>query len=195
MLDRKQKPTKTEAEEAIRVLLEYAGEDPMREGLVETPDRVTRAYGEWFKGYAQDPMIHLKKTFEEIESYDDVVLVRDIDLVSMCEHHMAPIIGKVHVAYLPNKRVVGLSKIVRVVDAFAKRLQVQERLTAEIADTIYEGLDARAVAVLVEAEHFCMRTRGVAREGVVTVTKALRGEYAQGPARQEVLSLIQGTHR
>ena len=192
MLDRKKRPTQSEAEDALRVLLDFAGEDATREGLIETPARVARAYGEWFRGYKEDPIAYLQKTFEEVEGYDDIVMLRNIDLVSTCEHHMAPIIGKVHVAYLPQNKIVGLSKIVRVVDALARRLQVQERLTSEIATTIQEGLSAKGVAVLVEAEHFCMRTRGVSRSGVITTTKTLLGDFNEPTSRAEVMQLLLG---
>ena len=192
MLDKRKQPTNTQAEEAVRVLIEFAGENANREGLLETPARVARAYGEWFRGYKEDPQKFLTKTFEDVDGYDDIVLLRNIELVSTCEHHMAPIIGKVHVAYLPNKRIVGLSKIVRVVDALARRLQVQERLTSEIATTIEDGLNARGVAVMIEAEHFCMRTRGVSRSNVTTLTKTLRGEFRKPDQRAEVLRLLQG---
>lgn len=192
MLDRKKRPTQSEAEDALRVLLDFAGEDSTREGLIETPARVARAYGEWFRGYKENPLEYLQKTFKEVEGYNDLVMLRDIELVSTCEHHMAPIIGKVHVAYMPNNRIVGLSKIVRVVDALARRLQVQERLTSEIANTIQTGLSAKGVAVMVEAEHFCMRTRGVSRSGVMTTTKTLLGEFNQPNARAEVMRLLMG---
>lgn len=190
MLDRKKRPTQSDAEEAIRTLLEFAGDDPLREGLLETPARVARAYGEWFNGYKSDPQSFLSKTFEEVEGYNDIVCLRDIDLISTCEHHMAPIIGKVHVAYLPDKRIVGLSKLVRVVDGFARRLQVQERLTNEIATALENGLECRGVAVMIEAEHFCMRTRGVTQSGVMTITKSLRGEFASGDARKEITDIL-----
>ncbi len=192
MLDRKKRPTQSEAEDALRVLLDFAGEDSTREGLVETPTRVARAYGEWFRGYKEDPISYLKKTFEEVEGYNEIVMLRNIELFSTCEHHMAPIIGKVHVAYLPNNKIVGLSKIVRVVDALARRLQVQERLTSEIAHTIQDGLSAKGVAVLIEAEHFCMRTRGVSHSGVMTTTKTLLGDFNKPAARAEVMQLLMG---
>lgn len=190
MLDRKKRPTQSEAEDALRVLLDFAGEDSTREGLIETPARVARAYGEWFRGYKENPLEYLQKTFKEVEGYNDLVMLRDIELVSTCEHHMAPIIGKVHVAYMPNNRIVGLSKIVRVVDALARRLQVQERLTSEIASTINEGLSAKGVAVVIEAEHFCMRTRGVCRSGIMTTTKTLLGDFNLPSARAEVMQLL-----
>lgn len=192
MLDQKKRPTAQDAEAALRTLIEYAGDDAAREGVLETPSRVVRAYGEWFAGYKQDPEDYLLKTFDEVEGYDDIVLLRDIDLVSTCEHHMAPIIGKAHIAYLPDRRIVGLSKIVRVVDALARRLQVQERLTKQIAAAIETGLKPRGVAVVIEAEHFCMRTRGVRREGVMTTTKTLTGAFHHQPERSEVLSLLLG---
>lgn len=189
------RPTQEDAMAALRVLLAFAGDDPNREGLLETPSRVSRAYTEWFRGYDQNPQEFLKKNFEEIDGYSDIVLMRDIEFVSTCEHHMAPIIGKAHIAYLPNKKIVGLSKLVRVVDAFARRLQVQERMTNQIATAIETGLDARGVAVMIEAEHYCMRTRGVNRTGVTTLTKTLRGEFSTGAPRQEIISLLQGASR
>lgn len=190
MLDQKKRPTAEDAQDAIRTLIEFAGDDALREGVLDTPARVARAYGEWFSGYKTDPEEYLLKTFDEVEGYDDVVMLRDIDLVSTCEHHMAPIIGKAHIAYLPDRRIVGLSKIVRVVDGLARRLQVQERLTQQIAKTIENGLKPRGVAVVIEAEHFCMRTRGVRREGVITTTKTFTGAFHHQPERSEILSLL-----
>ncbi len=190
MSDQKKRATVQDAENAVRTLLNFAGDDPDREGLIETPSRVTRAYKEWFGGYDIDPAKYLSKTFEEVEGYDDVVLLRNIDLVSTCEHHMAPIIGKAHVAYLPDRKIVGLSKIVRVCNALSKRLQVQERLTAEIVDAIEKGLSPRGVAVIIEAEHFCMRTRGVSSQGVITTTKRLSGEFLLPDKRSEILRIM-----
>lgn len=190
MLDQKKRPSVEQAQAAIRTLIEFAGDDSSREGVIETPARVARAYREWFAGYTQDPEDYLMKTFDEVDGYDDVVVLKDIDFVSTCEHHMAPIIGKVHIAYLPDRRIVGLSKIVRVVDALARRLQVQERLTKQIANTIEAGLKPRGVAVAIEAEHFCMRTRGVNRAGVITTTKTLTGAFHHQPDRSEVLKLL-----
>jgi GTP cyclohydrolase I len=153
------RPTRQEAEEAVRTLIRWAGDNPEREGLLGTPDRVVRSYLEFFAGYEEDPTEILKRTFEEVEGYDEVVVLRDIRVESYCEHHMVPIIGKVHIGYLPDKRVVGISKLARVVDAFAKRLQIQEKLTAQIANTLQEVLQPRGVAVVMEAAHQCMTTR------------------------------------
>ena len=152
------RPTRQEAEEAVRTLIRWAGDNPEREGLLGTPDRVVRSYLEFFAGYEEDPSEILKRTFEEVEGYDEVVVLRDIRVESYCEHHMVPIIGKVHIGYLPDKRVVGISKLARVVDAFAKRLQIQEKLTAQIANTLQEVLQPRGVAVVIEAAHQCMTT-------------------------------------
>ncbi len=184
-------PTREEAEAAIRTLLRWAGDDPEREGLRDTPSRVARAYREFFVGYATDPLALLERTFEETDGYDEIVLLRDIRLESTCEHHMAPIIGRVHVAYLPHRRVVGISKLARVVDAYAKRLQIQEKLTAQIANTIQEVLEPRGVAVVVEAAHQCMTTRGVHKPGVTMVTSRMLGAFRDNPAtRRELLSMI-----
>ncbi len=171
------RPSQAEAEQAVQTLLRWAGEDPAREGLLDTPSRVVKAYGQWFKGYEQDPAEMLKRTFQEVEGYDELVLLKDIRFESYCEHHMAPIIGKAHVAYIPTDRVVGISKLARVVDAFSKRLQVQEKMTAQIANTIDEVLAPRGVAVVLEGEHHCMSTRGVHKHGVTMVTSAMRGEF------------------
>jgi len=185
------KPTEEEAIEAVRLLLEYAGEDVKREGLLDTPARVVRAWGEWFGGYEQDPIDILARTFEEVQGYDEIVVLRDIRIESHCEHHMVPIIGKAHIAYLPAGRVVGISKLARVADAFAKRFQVQEAMTAQIADTIEQVLQPRGVAVVVEAKHLCMTTRGVHKPGVAMLTSAMRGVFKDIPhARSEVLSLM-----
>lgn len=184
-------PTREEAEAAIRTLLRWAGDDPNREGLLDTPARVARAYREFFVGYATDPFALLERTFEETDGYDEIVLLRDIRLESTCEHHMAPIIGRVHVAYLPHRRVVGISKLARVVDAYAKRLQIQEKLTAQIANTIQEVLQPRGVAVVVEAAHQCMTTRGVHKSGVTMVTSRMLGAFRDNPAtRRELLAMI-----
>jgi len=186
-------PTREQAEAAIRTLLRWAGDDPDREGLRDTPSRVARAYREFFVGYATDPLALLERTFEETDGYDEIVLLRDIRLESTCEHHMAPIIGRVHVAYLPHRRVVGISKLARVVDAYAKRLQIQEKLTAQIANTIQEVLEPRGVAVVVEAAHQCMTTRGVHKPGVTMVTSRMLGAFRDNPAtRRELLSMING---
>jgi len=185
------RPTREEAEEAVRVLLRWAGDNPDREGLLGTPDRVVRSYEEFFAGYQDDPAEILKRTFEEVEGYDEVVMLRDIRLESYCEHHMVPIIGRVHIGYLPDKRVVGISKLARVVDAFAKRLQIQEKLTAQIANTLQEVLQPRGVAVVIEAAHQCMTTRGVHKSGVDMVTSRTLGAFRDnGETRREFLSMI-----
>lgn len=184
-------PTREEAEQAIRTLIRWAGDDPEREGLLETPKRVARAYEEFFAGYAVDPRQFLEKTFEESGGYRDMVLLRDIALHSHCEHHMVPIVGKVHLAYLPESRVVGISKLARVVEAFARRLQIQEKMTVEIAETIQEVLRPRGVAVIVEAAHQCMTTRGVKKADTVTVTRWMTGAFRENAElRQEFLQLI-----
>lgn len=185
------RPTREQAEAAIRTLLRWAGDDPDREGLRDTPSRVARAYREFFVGYDTDPATVLERTFEETEGYDEIVLLRDIRLESTCEHHMAPIIGHVHVAYLPHRRVVGISKLARVVDAYAKRLQIQEKLTAQIANTIQDVLEPRGVAVVIEAAHQCMTTRGVHKPGVTMVTSRMLGAFRDDPAtRRELLAMI-----
>jgi len=185
------RPTREEAEEAVRVLLRWAGDDPTREGLLDTPARVTRAYEEFFSGYDTDPVSVLERTFEETDGYDEIVLLRDIRLESTCEHHLAPIIGRVHVAYLPHHRVVGISKLARVVEAYAKRLQIQEKLTAQIANTIQEVLVPRGVAVVIEAAHQCMTTRGVHKPGVTMVTSRMLGAFRDNPdTRRELLAMI-----
>ncbi|QMW23813.1 GTP cyclohydrolase I FolE [Sandaracinobacteroides saxicola] len=177
--------------DAVRTLIRWAGDDPEREGLHDTPGRVARAYREYFKGYAEDPEGHLARTFEEVGGYDEIVLLRDIPFQSHCEHHMAPIIGKCHVAYLPTTRVVGISKLARVVQGYAKRLQVQERLTAEIADAIQHGLHPRGVAVVVEASHACMSARGVLTPGVSMITSRMMGVFREDErSRKEVLALM-----
>ena len=167
--------SRTDAEEAVRTLLRWAGEDPAREGLADTPRRVVKAYGDWFSGYAADPEAYLGRTFEEVAGYDELIVLRDIAFESHCEHHMAPIIGRAHVGYLPAGRVVGISKLARVVDAYARRFQVQEKLTAQIADCIETVLAPRGVAVVIDARYQCMTTRGVHRRGVSMVTSTLRG--------------------
>ena len=185
------RPTREEAEAAVRTLLRWAGDDPTREGLLDTPARVTRSYAEFFAGYAVDPVAVLERTFEETDGYDEIVLLRDIRLESVCEHHMAPIIGRVHVAYLPHHRVVGISKLARVVDAYAKRLQIQEKLTAQIANTIQQVLEPRGVAVVIEAAHQCMTTRGVHKRGVSMVTSKMLGTFREDPStRAEFLRFI-----
>ncbi len=180
-----------EAREAVRVLLRWAGDNPDREGLRETPDRVVRAWREYFRGYDDDPVRYLQRTFEEVSGYDEIVLLRDIPFVSHCEHHIAPIIGKAHVAYVPRDRIVGISKLVRVVHAFARRLQVQERLTAEIGDAIARVLDPIGVAVVIEATHACMSCRGVETPDVVMTTSRMLGLFRDDDkARREVLALM-----
>lgn len=179
------------AMEHVRGLLRYIGEDPEREGLLETPARVIRAMEEHFGGYSQDPEDHLRRTFTEIEGYDELVLVSDIELYSHCEHHMVPFVGKAHVAYIPDGKVVGLSKIARVVDVFAKRLQVQEKLTSQIADTIDRVLNPQGVAAILQCQHFCMCYRGVKKPGSWTTTSRLRGVFLKDPAaRMELFTLI-----
>jgi GTP cyclohydrolase IA len=178
------RPTQQEAEEAVRVLLRWAGDDPAREGLLDTPKRVAKAYRELFGGYDQSPEDVLGRTFEEVSGYDDMVLVRDIPFFSHCEHHMLPIIGKATVAYLPSGRVLGLSKIARVVEIFGRRLQTQENLTAQIARAIEETLKPRGVAVLIEAEHMCMEMRGVEKQGSHTLTTTFTGEFKTNAAEQ-----------
>ncbi|MEM9013015.1 MAG: GTP cyclohydrolase I FolE [Pseudomonadota bacterium] len=185
------RPSRAEAEEAVRTLLRWAGDDPEREGLLDTPARVAKAYEDWFRGYSEDPAALLERTFEEVEGYDEMVVLRDIRYESYCEHHMAPIIGKAHVGYLPTDRVVGISKLARVVDAYAKRLQVQEKLTAQIANTLQEVLQPAGVAVVLEGEHHCMSTRGVHKPGVSMVTSTMLGTFRQDPTtRKEFLDII-----
>lgn len=185
------RPSREEAEAAVRTLLRWAGDDPTREGLLDTPKRVTRAFEEFFVGYGVDPIALLERTFAETDGYDEIVLLRDIRLESTCEHHMAPIIGRVHVAYLPHRRVVGISKLARVVDAYAKRLQIQEKLTAQIANTIQDVLMPRGVAVVIEAAHQCMTTRGVHKPGVTMVTSRMLGAFRDDPTtRRELLAMI-----
>lgn len=186
-----ERPSADEARAAVRTLLRWAGEDPDREGLLDTPDRVIRAYGEWFAGYEQDPVDMLARTFEEVEGYDEMVVLRDIRFESYCEHHMAPIIGKAHVGYIPMDRVVGISKLARLVDVFAKRLQVQEKMTAQIANVLMEVLRPQGVAVVLEGEHHCMSTRGVHKDGVSMVTSTMLGSFRDDLAtRKEFLSII-----
>jgi GTP cyclohydrolase I len=184
-------PGRDEAEAAVRTLLRWAGDDPAREGLVDTPARVARAFEEFFSGYRDDPVEFLERTFEEVEGYDEMVVLRDIRLESYCEHHLAPIIGKVHIGYMPRNRVVGISKLARVAEAYAKRLQIQEKLTAQIANCIDEVLKPEGVAVVVEAEHQCMTTRGVHKPGVVMVTSRMLGAFRESSdTRREFLSFI-----
>src|SRR4051812_29184360 len=185
------RPTRAEAESAVATLIRWAGDDPDREGLKSTPNRVVRSYEEFFAGYAQDPEEILRTTFEETEGYDEMVVLKDITFESHCEHHMVPIIGKAYVAYLPNKRVVGISKLVRVVEAYAKRLQIQEKMTAQIANAINDVLKPKGVAVVIDAEHQCMTTRGVEKPGVSMVTSTMLGAFREDPStRREFLAII-----
>ncbi len=184
-------PTRDEAEQAVRTLIRWAGDDPAREGLVGTPDRVVRAYEEFFSGYGDDPSEMLRRTFEETDGYDEMVVLRDIAFESHCEHHMVPIIGKAHVGYLPSNKVVGISKLARVVETFAKRLQIQEKMTAQIANVIDTELQPRGVAVVVEAAHQCMTTRGIHKPGVTMVTSRMLGAFRDDPmTRREFLAMI-----
>ncbi|MGE4611550.1 MAG: GTP cyclohydrolase I FolE [Paracoccaceae bacterium] len=186
-----ERPTRAQAEEAVRTLLRWAGDDPNREGLMDTPRRVTEAYGEWFRGYSADPVDMLQRTFGEVEGYDEMVVLRDIRYESYCEHHMAPIIGVAHIGYIPTDRVVGISKLARVVDAFAKRLQVQEKMTAQIAQALFDVLEPHGVAVVIEGEHHCMSTRGVHKPGVSMVTSKMLGSFRDDrELRKEFLSVI-----
>ena len=185
------RPTREEAEAAVRTLIRWAGDDPDREGLRSTPARVVRAYEEWFSGYNADPRDYLKSTFEEHGGYDEVVVLRDIRFESFCEHHMAPIIGRVHIGYLPRNRVVGISKLARLVDVFARRLQIQEKMTAEIAFCLDSVLKPHGVAVVAEAAHQCMTTRGVHKTGVTMVTSRMIGVFRdRAETRQEFLAAI-----
>ena len=187
------RPSRAQAEQAVRTLLEYIGEDASREGLAETPKRVVKAYEEWTSGYAIDADGLLAKSFDEVEGYSDMVLLRDIPFTSRCEHHLAPIIGKAHVAYLPNGSVVGISKLARVVEAYAKRLQIQERMTQEIVGSLSRALNPRGIAVMIEAEHHCMTTRGINTHGTVMTTKRFTGEFDTDPQlRQDFLASIRG---
>ncbi len=186
-----ERPGAEEAREAVRTLIRWAGDDPDREGLVETPDRVVRAYGEWFNGYDEDPVAILSKTFEETNGYDEMIVLRDIRFSSFCEHHMAPIIGKAHIGYLPSRRVVGISKLARLVEVYARRLQIQEKMTAQIADTISEILEPKGVGVVIEAAHQCMTTRGVDKPGSTLSTSRMTGEFRTDPStRREFLAAI-----
>ena len=185
------RPTREEAERAVRTLLEWAGDDPEREGLKGTPSRVVRSFEEYFTGYASDPIEVLQRTFEETDGYDEMVVLKDIRFESHCEHHLAPIIGKAHVAYLPQRRVVGISKLARLVEVYAKRLQIQEKMTAQIANTLDEVLQPKGVAVVIEAAHQCMTTRGVHKPGVSMVTSRMLGAFRTDPStRREFLSII-----
>jgi len=185
------RPTRAQAEEAVRTLLRWAGDDPSREGLLGTPDRVVRSYEEFYSGYEQDPEAILRTTFEETEGYDEMVLLKDIPFESHCEHHMVPIIGIAHVAYLPNRRVVGISKLARVLEAYAKRLQIQEKMTAQVANAINDVLKPKGVAVVIEATHECMTSRGVHKPGVSMTTSTMLGAFRDDSStRREFLAFI-----
>jgi len=185
------KPSRSQAEDAVRTLLRWAGDEPGREGLLGTPARVVRAYEEWFSGYEQDPKVYLSRTFEEVAGYDEIVALRDIPFESHCEHHLAPIIGKAHIAYLPRRRVVGISKLARLVDVYAKRLQIQEKMTAEIANCLDKVLKPHGVAVVIEATHQCMTTRGVHKSGVSMLTSRMIGVFRRQPeTRAEFLASL-----
>jgi GTP cyclohydrolase I len=185
------RPTREEAEAAVRTLLLWAGDDPQREGLIDTPARVARSYAEFFSGYDTDPVELLQRSFEETDGYDEMVVLRDIRLESHCEHHMVPIIGRAHIAYIPDGRVVGISKLARVLEAYAKRLQIQEKLTAQVANTIRDVLKPKGVAVVIEAQHECMTTRGVHTPGVSMVTSRMLGAFRDDAStRREFLAII-----
>ncbi|HZX76028.1 GTP cyclohydrolase I FolE [Lysobacter sp.] len=185
------KPTREQAEAAVRTLLRWAGDDPLREGLLDTPKRVAKAYQDWFSGYGEDPADYLKRTFEEVEGYDEMIVLRDIEFESHCEHHMAPIIGKAHVGYLPDGKVVGISKLARVVETYARRLQVQEKMTAQIAQVIQDVLHPRGVGVVIEGAHECMTTRGVHKRGVSMITSKMLGSFREDArTRAEFLQFI-----
>jgi len=190
-MKKNKKPSRIEAEAAVRTLLAWAGEDAKREGLKDTPKRVVKAYEDWFSGYNEDPKEVLKKTFSELDGYDEIIMLRDIRIESHCEHHIAPFIGSAHVAYLPKKRVVGISKIARITKIFSKRMQVQEKLTAQIANCIQEVLKPRGVAVVIEAQHQCMTTRGINAPGISMVTSQLLGKFrTDASTRREFYSMI-----
>jgi GTP cyclohydrolase I len=190
-LQKPERPSRDEAQRAVETLIRWAGDDPLREGLRGTPERVVKSFEEFFEGYAVDPLDLLERTFEEVEGYDEMVLLRDIRFESHCEHHMAPIIGRAHVAYMPDNRVVGISKLARVVEAYARRLQIQEKMTAQIANTINEVLNPKGVAVVIEATHHCMTTRGVHKPGTSMVTSRMLGMFrTNASTRREFLSLV-----
>ena len=190
------RPSRDEAESAVRTLIRWAGDDPNREGLIDTPGRVVRAYEEFFAGYAMDPREILARTFEEVDGYDEMIVMNDIRFESHCEHHMVPIIGKAHVGYLPNRRIVGISKLARLVEVYARRLQVQEKMTVQIADTLQEVLKPKGVAVVIEAAHQCMTTRGVHKPGVALVTSRMVGAFRDDPStRREFLAVIGMSNR
>jgi GTP cyclohydrolase I len=185
------RPSREEVEEAVRVLLRWTGDDPMREGLLGTPARVARAFEEYFTGYGVDPVEQLQRTFEEVDGYDEMVVLKDIRFESHCEHHLAPIIGRAHIAYLPKQRVVGISKLARLVEVYAKRLQIQEKMTAQIANTLADVLKPKGVAVVIEAAHQCMTTRGVHKPGVSMITSHMLGAFRTDPStRREFLAHI-----
>lgn len=185
------RPSQTEAEEAVRTLLRWAGDDPAREGLVDTPRRVVKAYREFFSGYHIDPSLVLKRTFEETDGYDEMIVLKDIRFESHCEHHMAPIIGRAHIAYLPRKRVVGISKLARLLECYAKRLQIQEKMTAQIANTLNDELQPRGVAVVIDAAHHCMTTRGIHKPGTSMITSRMLGAFrTDASTRREFLAFI-----
>jgi len=188
-----ERPTRDEAEAAVRTLLKWAGDDPDREGLVDTPKRVAKAYDEFFAGYEQDPKEILSRTFEEVAGYDEMIVLRDIPFESHCEHHMVPIIGRAHIGYLPNKKVVGISKLARILEAYAKRLQVQETMTAQIADCIQEVLEPLGVGVIIQATHQCMTTRGVHKNGVAMVTSRMVGAFRDDEKTRREFLAFAGT--
>ena len=179
------KPSRDEAEKAVEVLLRWAGDNPLREGLLDTPARVARAYEEFFAGYTEDPEQMLERTFEEVEGYDDIVMLRDIAMQSHCEHHLVPILGKAHIAYLPDTRVVGISKLARVLDSYSRRLQTQETMTSQVANAIQNTLQPKGVAILVDAQHQCMTTRGVKKPDVSMVTTQFTGEFKKDPSLRD----------
>lgn len=185
------KPNQADAEEAVRTLIRWAGDDPTREGLLDTPRRVVKAYREFFSGYEVDPSLVLKRTFEETDGYDEMIVLKDIRFESHCEHHMAPIIGRAHIAYLPRKRVVGISKLARLLECYAKRLQIQEKMTAQIANTLNDELQPRGVAVVIDASHHCMTTRGIHKPGTSMITSRMLGAFRTDPStRREFLAFI-----
>ena len=186
-----ERPSREQAEKAVHTLIRWAGEDPSREGLVDTPRRVAQAYEDWFSGYSEDPISFLQRTFEEVDGYDEIIVLKDITFESHCEHHMAPIIGKAHVGYLPNNKVVGISKLARVVEAFARRFQVQEKMTAQIANCIEDVLKPKGVGVVIDASHQCMTTRGIHKSGVLMVTSRMLGTFRKDArTRDEFLRMI-----
>lgn len=187
-----ERPTQQEAEDAVRTLLRWAGDDPRREGLIDTPKRVANAYREFFAGYEMDPVKELSRTFEDVQGYDDMVMLRDIDVESHCEHHMVPILGRAHIAYMPSDKVVGISKIARVVEIFGKRLQTQETMTQQIADCITDALQPKGVAIMIDAKHQCMTTRGVHHPNVATITTQFTGVFKTDQERRERFMRLAG---